>query len=236
MSMGISRHLAMTAAEMEAVSLPKHWNAAYMACHFSPYTTGLSNIPDILPPDSMLILNDRTPICGHDPERIAQQLLQALDALQFSCVLLDFQRPLQEEIPPLCRHLIASLPCSVGTSDLYAKDLDCPVFLPPVPPDQSLSEHIAPWKTRELWLDIAPDAVCYCVTPTGSTCVPCPIPEAPENAFTDEALHCRYRMELKEEEVVFQLWRDTVQLEHLMEAAQSLGITKCIGLYQEYTH
>lgn len=234
--MGISRHLAMTAAEMEAVSLPEHWNVAYMACHFSPYTTGLSNVPDALPPGSMLILNDRTPICGHDPERIAQQLQQALDVLQFNSVLLDFQRPLQEEIPPLCRHLIASLPCPVGISDLYAEDLDCPVFLPPVQPDQPLREHIAPWQTREIWLDVAPDAICYCVTPTGSTYSPCPIPEATENVFSDAALHCRYRMEIKEEEVFFHIWRDTAQLEQLIEAAQALGITKCIGLYQEFSH
>ena len=44
LSMAIRQYLAMTAAEMtQAGSLPRH--AAWMACHFSPYSTGLTNLP-----------------------------------------------------------------------------------------------------------------------------------------------------------------------------------------------
>ncbi len=231
--MKISRYLAVTAAEMEAVSLPEDWNTAYMACHFSPYSTGLSNIPDALPPKSMLILNDRTPISGHDPERIARQLIRSFDALHFDSVLLDFQRPELEETHQICRYLTKTLPCPVGISDVYAKELDCPVFLPPVPLDLPLSEYIAPWNNRELWLDVAPDSVCISVTLQGSTYTPCSIPEAPDHVFSDTDLHCYYRTQIMEDQVLFHLWRDTAQLEQLVEEAQSLGITKCIGLYQE---
>ena len=66
-------YLAMTAGEMsgsEFFSFPVAW----MACHFSPYGTGITNRPRALPPGSMLILNDRMPVCGHDPERVARQL------------------------------------------------------------------------------------------------------------------------------------------------------------------
>lgn len=232
--MGISRYLAKTAAELEATASPEHWNTAYMACHFSPYSTGLSNIPETLPPDSMLILNDRTPICGHDPEKIAQQLSEAFHTLHFDSILLDFQRPAQEEIHQLCKHLTGVLPCPVGVSDMYAKKLDCAVFLPPVPLDQPLSAYIAPWHNRELWLDIAPDAVCISVTSQGSTYMPCELPEAPEKGFSDTALYCHYRTQITEDAVLFHLWRDISQLEQLIEAAQALGITKCIGLYQEF--
>ena len=49
LSMAIRQYLAMTAAEMtQAGSLPRH--SAWMACHFSPYSTGLTNLPDRLPP------------------------------------------------------------------------------------------------------------------------------------------------------------------------------------------
>ena len=68
-------YLAMTAAEIRAnTDFPP--NIGYMACHFSPYGTGLSNCPAHLPEGSMLILNDRTPVYGHCPERIAQQLME----------------------------------------------------------------------------------------------------------------------------------------------------------------
>ena len=57
LSIGIRLNLAMTAAELGAAPLPSH--PAWMACHFSPYSTGLTNLPPKLPQDSLLILNDR---------------------------------------------------------------------------------------------------------------------------------------------------------------------------------
>ncbi len=206
---------------------------AYMACHFSPYGNGLSNIPARLPPGAMLILNDRTPISGHDPERIAQQLLTAFEHLHFDSLLLDFERPNTEGYYDLCHVLIQQLPCPVGISDLYAKDLDCPIFLPPPPLDMPLEAYIAPWKGQELWLDIAPQAERITITESGSNIARIPYSQPPENAFTDEALHCRYRSEVSEEEIKFFLWRDLPQVEALLEEAQGLGITKSIGLYQE---
>jgi len=231
--MGISRYLAMTAAEMETFSLPDKNTLAYMACHFSPYGTGLSNIPVLLPPGAMLILNDRTPIHGHDPQRIAQQLLQALEKLRFGSILLDFQRPDQPELPSLCRTLVTQLPCPVGVSEPYADALDCPLFLPPLPLDQPLEEYITPHKGREIWLDIATEAACITVAESGSRMEYLSFSLPPEETFLDESLHCRYRAEVLENEIKFSLWRDLEQLEALAEEAQTLGITKCIGLHQQ---
>ena len=46
--MAIGRYFAMTAAEIRGCSaLPA--GIAWMACHFSPYGTGLSNLPPELP-------------------------------------------------------------------------------------------------------------------------------------------------------------------------------------------
>ena len=231
--MGISRYLAMTAAEMAAFSVKEGWSEAYMACHFSPYTTGLSNIPGSLPPGSMLILNDRTPLHGHDPQQILLQLQEAYAQLHFCCLLLDFERPQIDEYNNLCRVLIEQLPCPVGISAQYAEGLDCPVFLPTLPMDQLLSDYISPWMGREIWLDIAPEAACITVTERGSSYSPVPFSPPPENAFTDDALHCKYRTEIGEALIHFHLWRDPQQVEQLIDHAQSLGITKCIGLFQE---
>ncbi len=231
--MGISRYLAMTAAELEAFSVPEGAFAAYMACHFSPYTTGLSNIPTQLPPGSMLILNDRTPIHGHDPQRIVQQLRTAFDHMHFDCLLLDFERPGTDAYHDLCQVLMQQLPCPVGISCLYAKELDCPVFLPPAPLDEPLEEYIALWEGREIWLDIAPQAACITITESGSSIVPTPFSTPPENAFTEDNLHCRYRADIQEDAILFHLWRDLSQVEQLLTHAQALGITRAIGLYQE---
>lgn len=230
--MGISRYLAMTAAELEAFSAAKNWCTAYMACHFSPYSTGLSNIPAALPPGSMLIVNDRTPICGHDPELIAGQLQQAVHALGCDSVLLDLQRPDCTQTAALCRVLTRALDCPVGISDLYAGSLDCPVFLPPAPLDQPLGEYIRVWKGREIWLEAATDAACITVTEKGSTFSPMTCPQPPRRHFLDQALHCWYWAVCTDTEAHFCLWRDSWQLEALLEEADALGITKAVGLYQ----
>ncbi len=231
--MEISRYLAMTAGETEDFSLPEGYLPGWMACHFSPYGTGLSNIPRDLPPGSMVILNDRTPISGHDPELIAAQLLQLLEKTGYDSLLLDFQRPDIPETKALCEVLTQALPCPIGVSDLYAQDLKCPVFLSPAPLDQGLREYVTPWDGREIWLDIAPEAACITVTESGSTIAAVPFSDPPENAFEDGALHIRYRAETFDNKIQFHLWRDLPQLEALLEEAKILGITKAIGLYQE---
>ena len=54
--MAIRTYLAMTASEFaKADPLPPH--VAWMACHFSPYDSGLTNLPRKLPTNSLLILN-----------------------------------------------------------------------------------------------------------------------------------------------------------------------------------
>lgn len=231
--MEISRYLAMTQEEMAAFSPPAGYLPGFMACHFSPYGTGLSNIPRDLPAGSMLILSDRVPIRGHDPVLIRQQLEDAVLALECGCVLLDFQQPEIPETKALCEVLTQALPCPIGVSELYAQGLICPVFLSPALLDQSLREHIAPWEGREIWLDIAPEAACITVTEGGSTIVAVSFSEPPENSFEDSALHIRYRAEIFDNKILFHLWRDLPQLEALLEEAKALGITKAIGLYQQ---
>ena len=78
--MAIPQYLAMTAAEMAGTApLPRYM--AWMACHFSPYSTGLTNLPAKLHQGSLLILNDRTPIHCHDPERVCRELNSTLHRL-----------------------------------------------------------------------------------------------------------------------------------------------------------
>lgn len=230
--MATHTYLAMTAAEFAAAAqLPP--KAAWMACHFSPYGTGLTNLPSTLPPGSLLILNDRIPICGHDPQRIAQQLRQAAETLRCAGVLLDFQCPEQTALAALAAHLTSVLPCPVAVSDGYAKELDCPVFLSPCPHHTPLQEHIEAWQSRELWLDLAADAETITLTKEGAVILPLPLGEMPGEGHRDEGLHCHYRTETGEDFARFTLWRTREDLDSLAKEAEELGIRTLVGLYQE---
>lgn len=231
--MAIAQYFAMTAAEIRANG-PLPSGLAWMACHFSPYGTGLSNLPNALPPDSLLILNDRTPIHGHDPARIARQLEERITALSCQGLLLDFQRPGEPETAALVRYLTDTLPCPVIISDKYGDGLDCPVFLPPVPPDTALSAHLAPWQGRKLWLDITLEGIALTLTKEGACAVPLPRPFPVTKGRREETLHCHYRIDLPDSAAKFTLWRTAADLEELLEEAERLGVTAAVGLYQEF--
>lgn len=230
--MAIRRYFAMTAAEIRSNSLLPP-GTAWMACHFSPYSTGLSNLPRDLPPDSLLILNDRTPIHGHDPERITGQLAELLEALDCRRLLLDFQRPGVEETAALAGHLVQALPCPVAVSDLYAQELGCPVFLSPVPADMALGDYLAPWQEREVWLDLALDGEIITLTEEGAAAAPLPPGTVLEGGYREETLHCHYQITLSDSAAKFSLWRTAEDLEALLAEAENLGVTTAVGLYQE---
>lgn len=231
--MATDLYLAMTASEFAAAAkLPP--KAGWMACHFSPYGTGLSNLPASLPQGSLLILNDRIPILGHDPLRIEAQLAQAVDALSCAAVLLDFQTVNQPALRSLARHLVSSLPCPVSVCEEYAEDLACPVFLSPCPHHSRLTEHILPWSGRECWLDLAVDAETITLTEKGATILPLPLGEVPEAGRREEMLHCHYSIENTDESSRFTLWRTREDLNALKAAAEHLGIHTFIGLQSEW--
>ena len=221
-------YLAMTAAELRNHSvLPDH--VAWMACHFSPYGTGLSNCPATLPPGSMLILNDRTPVYGHDPQRIAEQMCELAAQLGCSRVLLDLQRPNEPATAAIAKAVSSVLPCPVAVSAWYAGELTCPVLLPPVALLKTPQEHLLPWKDREIWLELARDTACYTITEAGcrrETAV-----ASGEFPHTDPALCCRYRIAEEENAVRFHITQDQGLL--LEQLTKMDNVTCLVGLYQE---
>ena len=230
--MAIPLFLAMTGAEInkKAALLPL---ISWMTCHFSPYGTGLSNLPESIPPGSMIIVNDRTPVCGHDPVLIAQQLTDLIEASQCGSILLDFQRPDEPQTAAIAKEIVQALPCPIGVSEPYAHGMKCAVFLPPVPPQMPLTEYIAPWKDREVWLEAALDAAVITVTEKGSTITPLPSAELAEKPHHDSVLHCHYHIKADNNRVQFFLHRTREDLAALLTAAEDTNITKAIGLFQE---
>lgn len=230
--MVIPTFLAMTKAEIRAnpdISSPIAW----MACHFSPYGTGLSNLPDILPTGSILILNDRTPWWNHDWELIGAQLEEQIASLSCRGLLLDFQRPGVSEVAELVSQLCAGLSCPVAVTEAYCKGLSCPVFLSPVPLRQTVAEHLAPWQGREIWLELALEGEEILLTPEGCTITPLLPWDAPDSTHRDSALHCGYSLKLKENSAGFTLSRTREDLAAMLKEAANHGVTTAVGLWQE---
>jgi len=227
--MAIARYLAMTANEFATVqTIPE--KMAWMACHFSPYSTTLSNLPDDLPANSLLILNDSTPPDHQDPAAVAEILLDTLQKLDCVGLLLDFQRPDCPKSETIVQELL-KLDFPVCVSACYAKNYDCSVFLPPLPLTVPCAEYIAPWKSRKIWLDTALSCERITVTENGTTFQELTSP--PECSLVDKELHCHYHTENTEDSLVFTLRRTKDDLNDLLAEAESFGIMGAVGLYQE---
>lgn len=233
--MEIPLFLAMTAAEFRSAEvLPVH--SAWMACHFSSYGTGISNLPKVLPPGAMLMLNDRTPICGHDPDAVGQALCDASQTLGCDSILLDFQRQGYDELKGVIRAVLDRACCPVGISALYADGFNCPVLVPPIPPHTLPEEALAPWEGRELWLEASTEGAEIAVTENGSRYAPLPNFLPGERAHLEDALHCHYEITVGEERILFQLGRTEDDLSSLLDAVKSYGVTKSLGLWQEISN
>ncbi len=222
--------LAQTSGEIKK-QLPE--KLAYMALHFSPYGKGLSNIPGDLPKGSILLLDDSTSPTHHDPQLVVEQLKQLTTQLSPAAVLLDFQRPVTEELKAMAGYITKALPCPVGVTECYAKDLGCSVFLSPLPANKELTDYLKPWLNQGVYLEIAPDCIEITVTETGSEIRHIyPVQDLP---LVDNRLHCHYQVEVSPNKAVFTICRHKEDLLSLVQEAESLGVLGCVGLYRELT-
>ena len=230
--MAIAPILAMTAGEIRNISAFPG-KIAWMACHFSPYGLGLSNLPKSLPSGSVLMVDDVTPPHGHDPVYVGELLSGCVKKRKCKGVLLDFQRIGCEETRAIAEYLVEVLPCPTVVSEGYARDLDCPIFLPPVPPSVPIEEHLAPWKDREIWLELGLDGEILKLTEAGCETTPLTHPDLDAQGFVEEKLCCHYQIATNEKSARFTLWRTKQDISKLVDEAIHFGVTTTIGLYQE---
>lgn len=224
--MAIPLFLAMTRQEISPI-LPKHM--AWMSCHFCPYEKGLTDLPPPLPPGSMLILDDRIEPDNHDPIRIRKQL-QTLEP-HFSSILLDFQRENLPLLQSIAMELCQNLALPVAVTPPYAASLSCPVFLPPAPPHRPLTEHLLPWQGRPIWLELSRDSSALSITESGCTETPPKASSAPIHSAEDLCSH--YQIDSLPQSLLFTFQRTDEDLLHLIDQAKTLGVEKCVGLYQQ---
>lgn len=233
--MATALYLAMKKEEFVPMMSPSV-KSGWLDCCFSPLNSGLEQLPSSLPPNSLLILTDRLPFQTHDSELIVQHLSRTVTDLDCAAVLLDFEQPSVPELLSLATYLSSTLPCPVVVSDLYAKDMDCPVFLPPCPHHIPLAEYIRPWTDREIWLDLARDAETITITTSGSAAKPTPWYDSSPLEHADHKLHCHYCIRIASDCVNFLLRRTNDDMNAILREAERLGIRNCVALYQEWVN
>ena len=224
-------YLAMTGAELSAAS-GNPYGCGVMACCFSSRNSGIGHLPEALPDDSVLLLNDRIPYDGHEIFLIGSQLAQYCERENPKAVLLDFQRPYTPCLQELTTHLRACLSVPVVSPPSYCDN--GAVFLPPVPTNKSPKKILAPWKGQEIWLELAFLGQQFSVTEAGCsiTSLSSPLKNAP---FYDHKAFCHYHIEESENGVLFRLHRTQEDYILFLQEAAKMGVCGAIGLFQEYS-
>lgn len=218
---------AMTKQEIQLFQPKK---AAYMACHFSPYGQGLSNLPAQLPKSCLLLLDDSTPIAGHNPVIVTQQLNELVEACSPKALLLDFQR--QKCAKDMIAAILTGVRCPVAVSEKHCAGFDCPVFLSPIPVNQAPEKYLKPFINRGVYLEIAPEAMEITVTAKGSKTAPLPLPSR-DLPLQHKRLYCHYDVAVAPQKAVFTLHRTGEDLAALTNRAYKLGVLGVVGFYQE---
>ena len=95
-----------------------------------------------------------------------------------------------------------------------------------------LEKYLLPWADREVWLEAA---LCQerIVIDRNGTSFSDDFSEQPCNSFNCQKLCCRYTIKVREDHIIFTLFDTVETLERKLALAQSLGVTRAVGLYQE---
>ena len=229
--MPLPLNLAMTPSEIAqnpVLSTPPAW----MSCHFSEDGTGLTDLPEKLCEDALLILDDHIPCRGHSAAQAVAILRELIARFHCCALLLDFQRPANAETRALAETLLQALPCPVAMPPEYAQKHPCPVFLPPPPLHIPLSKYLYPWRGREIWLEAALCQERITVTGNGISFEPVPL-QSSSAGFFHNTLCCRYNSKVQTDCITFTLFDTPETLKRRLGQAESLGVSRIVGLYQE---
>ncbi len=230
--MALPLYLAMTLSEYRHCDTPPA-HMAWMACSFSSSGVGLSNLPTELPPDSLLLLTDQLPPKEHSPQLVVEQLNRLIGNFDVAGVVLDFQRPYAEETARIAEEIQSRIPCPTAFTVPYAKNVDSILFLPPVPPELSAKEWLSNYSGREIWLEVENTGEELTLTAQGCTRQPLFQPLQGQ-IFADKQSLCHYTIRTEPDRAVFSLDRTPEDLQSLLAECETLGVTKAIGLYQEF--
>lgn len=205
----------------------------YMACHFSLSGEDLSNLPISLPANTIVCIDDSTPIANHNVEVVTRQINALVETHHPCGILLDFQRPDNPRALDMIKSIISCVNCPVAVSHIYASKFQCPVFLPPLPYRLTIEEYLKPWVNREIWLELGTDMEMAIITEDAFSIEH--IYDTPENHYflDDPSLLCHYCINVKQDHIALYFQRTKTDLEQIQRAAKKLGVSKFIGLWQQ---
>ncbi len=212
---------AVTEKEMSKIS---NQPLAWLACRFDKRGYGLENLPPKLPKGALILVDDLQPIGSHSPARIAKQLTELCSRYHPAGIVLDLERRPMPRALQMVKHLTRLEQVPVAVTPAYARELDCPVFLT-APMHKKLPQLLAPWKDREIWLDL----------PMGQWAVTRGIPEPMQTPHSgpwgwDRFLCCGY---VKTGSDTYVLCRNQQMLPKILEEAGRLGVPRALLLASE---
>ena len=203
--MGLPLYLAGLGLEIHSIPRP----ALLMLDRFQPP-----------PPGVLPVITDCQPLTEEAVDRLCHW------AEHWERTVLDFEGP----PTPAALELLRRLPCPAAAPPGYAET--GPVFLPPAPLHVPLEEYLAPWKSREIWLEAALQQQTVTVTESGAVFSPA-APAQRKDGFECPELCCRFTQEIREDRVVFTLFDTRETLKDKLALAGELGVTAALGLYRE---
>ena len=211
---------------------------AWMSAHFSTSGPGMSNLPAKLPPGSLIILDDQTPWAGHSIETVCREMTAVLMRTEAYGLLLDFERPPEEETLLLTNALgqcCRELGIPMGAPESYATDPGIAIFHSPLP-CQIPPEVLCP-PGRAVWLDVSPTAFLAHIGPDSTTgnLTEDEVSFSDESQiFTDPALHCLYRSQPSDNGIDLLLYHTPQSITAMLETQELPGIQLALGLYRDF--
>lgn len=218
----------MNDEEIAVSPMPQHLARAGLC--FDPAGPGLAGFPETeLPEDTLFILDDRVPWAGHDLEQVCRELACFLQGRKTAGLLLDFERPAQDETRQLASALCQcaeALGCPVGLPENYGSFDGAHIFLAAPPCGNPPEEQ----RQTGCWMEALPTG---CRIMLGSE-EPTAEPEAPSpdtNDFTCQALGCHYRTARIDDRIALHFYDmpDTMP-----ERMERMGCALAIGLYRQW--
>lgn len=228
--MEIPFYLAMTPCEIrQADDVPGH--LSWMSAHFSKENELLCNLPENLPENSILVIDDAFPISEHNSALILEQLKMILNNSDLIEILLDFQREYNPKLKAFSAEVAGAFPNRVAVTPNYDNGKTI-VFLPPAPPNIPIQQYLVPWRDRDTWLDLTMSKLAMRIKQNSvimeDTC------EVGKCPHISPELSTHYGITATNEEILIQFQRTKDDCNMLLQKAAEFGVTRGIGLYQEF--
>jgi hypothetical protein len=204
-----------------------------MACHFSPYGLGLSNLPRQLPEGAVILVSDRIPPGGHDAGVVVSQLEELAQQFHPKAIVLDLERTGDD----FCAELAAKCDSISGTETVvaaaYAEGLQCSVFLGAAQLWTPAEQWLRPWSGRRIWAECVLQRALVRITEDGAVYRELPWEPPRQEVLADGQQAVVYGVREQADAVEVMLWRGKEQLALWMEKLEKLGVEHFLGLYQQ---